>query len=68
VRLAAGKPQIYGTQVEVKDGEVVLKPVKERSNLDARREEVGLPPWEKYKQQLQSIIDRGKQESLPKVQ
>jgi hypothetical protein len=68
VRLAAGKPQIYGTQVEVKDGEVVLKSVKERSNLDARREEVGLPPWEQYKKQLQSIIDRGKKDSLPNIQ
>ena len=67
VRLASGKPQIYGTQVEVKDGEVVLKSVKNKSELDARRQEVGLPPWEQYRKQLQSIIDRGKKDSLPQT-
>jgi hypothetical protein len=67
VRLASGKPQIYGTQVEVKDGAVVLKPVKNKSELDARRQEVGLPPWEQYKKQLQSMIDRGKKDSLPQT-
>jgi hypothetical protein len=41
--LRTGKPQRYGSQVNTKDG-VTLLPVEDEANLDARRNEMELPP------------------------
>lgn len=47
-----GEPQIYGTQVIKKDGEIVLKPVRDRATLNERRKSVGLGPIEEYLSQF----------------
>ena len=44
-----GKPQIYGTQLNILDGELVFNPISDKENVDRRRSEVGLPPLEEYK-------------------
>ena len=41
---AEGKPQLYGTNFEFKDGKLVLKPVSDPEHLEERRAKVGLPP------------------------
>lgn len=43
-----GKPQLYGTQIEKKDGQWVLKPVVDPDTLEERRKSVGLPTVEEY--------------------
>lgn len=43
------KPQIYGTQLNILDGELVFDPILDRENVDSRRADVGLPSLEEYK-------------------
>jgi hypothetical protein len=47
-RTARGEPQLYGTQVEFKEGQWSVKPVVDRQKLDERRASVGLPPINEY--------------------
>lgn len=42
------KPQIYGTQFDVKDGKLVLSAVENIKDLDERRREIGLPSMAEY--------------------
>jgi hypothetical protein len=48
VLAAEGKKQRYGTQLEQKEGKLVLKPVEDEANLDARRKELGMQPLAEY--------------------
>lgn len=48
VRLAEGKKQIYGTQTDKVDGEIVLKPVEDIEHLDARRAQMAMGSSEEY--------------------
>lgn len=48
VLVHGGLSQLYGTQVLLVDGEVVLNPVQDPEELDRRREEMGLNPLNKY--------------------
>jgi len=50
VRLAEGKKQLYGTQVERQDGRWQVRPVEDPAKLDERRQSVGLPPIADYLQ------------------
>ena len=43
-----GLPQRYGSQTELVDGRVVVKPMEDPENVDARRREMGLPPMAEY--------------------
>ena len=54
-RLAEGKRQVYGTQVEVRDGRWVACDVEDPDRLDQRREEVGLPPMDVYLKAVQQL-------------
>lgn len=47
VALATGQPQIYGTQMELRDGTYVLQPTADLENLDQRRSEMALGPYQK---------------------
>ncbi|MEE8169278.1 MAG: DUF6624 domain-containing protein, partial [Phycisphaerae bacterium] len=47
-----GKPQRYGTQFHTVDGESKPLPIEDEPNVDARRNEVGLPPLEDYAKQM----------------
>lgn len=48
VRIAQGGPQRYGSQFKVQDGVTVLEPVERPAELDARREQMWLPPMTAY--------------------
>lgn len=49
VRVHAGRPQIYGTQLHATaDGAYAVDPVEDLAGLDRRRAEVGLPPFDVY--------------------
>lgn len=43
-----GHSQLYGTQFELVDGDIVFKPIQNEAKLDERRKEVGLPPIYEY--------------------
>ena len=43
-----GLPQIYGTQVTLKDGKLMPKELKEPESVNERRKSVGLPTLEEY--------------------
>lgn len=59
-RLAAarGKPQIYGSQADVTGGRVVLKPIADSADVDARRARIGLPPLAEYVRVLDSFYTK----------
>jgi hypothetical protein len=60
-RLAAarGQPQVYGSQADIVDGRVVLKPIADSAGVDARRARVGLPPLTEYVRLLDSLYTGG---------
>ncbi len=43
-----GKPQRYGSQFSVIEGELVLDPIEDEANVDQRRAQIGLPPLAEY--------------------
>jgi len=55
VRLAAGKGQLYGTQVEFKDGQWRPRDVDEPAKLDERRKAAGLSSIDLYLQQVREL-------------
>jgi hypothetical protein len=59
VRVAEGKPQVYGTQAkrfaEWNGPEPTLQPIEDEANVDKRRAEVGLPPLAEYKEFLKRM-------------
>jgi hypothetical protein len=55
VRVAAGKPQLYGTQFYLVAGKNEPRPIEDEANLDKRRAEMGLGPFESYRKQMQSL-------------
>ena len=46
LRMYRGEPQIYGTQSDVEDGEIVVWEIEDEATVDERRATVGLPPLE----------------------
>jgi hypothetical protein len=56
-RLAGARhqPQVYGTQADVLNGRVVLKPIIDSANVDARRAAMGLPSMTVYLRALDSV-------------
>lgn len=57
-RVAEGKKQLYGTQLEIQDQarRVVLKPVEDPDRLDELRQGMGLPPIHDYLQQAEQVL------------
>lgn len=47
-RQAEGKPQLYGTQISIRDGKLVVDPIEDEDNVDRRRRALGLPPLATY--------------------
>ena len=66
VRLAKGEPQVYGTQVEQKEGKWQVRDVIEPEQLDARRAEVGLPPIAEYLEFVRKMQSGQIQREQPK--
>lgn len=48
-----GKPQRYGTQVEMQGEKWALEPIESRKSVDQRRRELGLMPLDEYLQKLE---------------
>ncbi len=47
-----GKPQKYGTQGTIRDGKMLIHPIEDAPNVDARRARLGMPPLAEYKKLL----------------
>jgi hypothetical protein len=58
VAKAQGRPQRFGTQTTISDGRVVIDPIADSAEVDARRAAVGLPPLAEYKRLLDSMYAR----------
>ena len=52
---AEGKPQRYGSQVDMKDGVMYLWKIEDEANLDQRRAAMGLPPHADYIRMLEEF-------------
>ncbi len=50
-----GKKQFYGTQVEIVDSEVILKPIKDKANVDKRRKEMGMLSLSEYVETVKKV-------------
>jgi hypothetical protein len=48
VLMHEGKPQEFGTQVRVQDGQAVAQVLRDPEGVDARRAKVGLGPLREY--------------------
>jgi hypothetical protein len=59
VRVAEGRPQVYGTQVQMgPDGDPTPRmPIEDPENVNARRAEAGLPTLEEYYAEMRSIME-----------
>ncbi len=52
-----GKPQIYGSNFESKDGKLVMSKTKDLKNLDKRRKQAGLPSIAEYVEMLKKAYN-----------
>jgi|1186.fasta_scaffold45828_1 hypothetical protein len=67
VRVAEGRPQVYGTQLQYDSrGCASPKPSEESDQLDARRASVGLEPVSEYIQKTMAALGRPTQCATPK--
>jgi hypothetical protein len=56
LEVKAGRPQIYGTQLSLKDGRWVLDPIVDSATVDDRRRRLGLPPLIEYLRLIDSVL------------
>ena len=67
VRVAEGRPQVYGTQLQYDNrGCASPKPSEEPAQLDARRASVGLEPVAQYVQAVMAALGRATQCAVSK--
>ena len=52
-----GKQQIYGSNLEIKNGRLVMSPAQDLKNLDRRRRKIGLPPIAEYIKILKEVYN-----------
>ncbi|HET6765530.1 MAG TPA: DUF6624 domain-containing protein, partial [Longimicrobiaceae bacterium] len=55
VRTAEGRPQLYGSQVDITGGRAVVKPIEDAEHVDVRRAALGLPPLAEYLAMLREM-------------
>ena len=55
VRIAQGRDQVYGTQVQFLDGMPRPFPIEDAEDVDERRDEMGLQPLEEYLRELREM-------------
>lgn len=55
VRVAQGKPQVYGTQFVGFGDDAKPAPIEDEANVDQRRKKVGLQPLAEYAKQIRAI-------------
>jgi len=58
LRLSAGLKQLFGTQVTVDDGFLVLYPIESEAYVDARRKQYDLPPLVEYLRALERVYQK----------
>jgi hypothetical protein len=58
VRVNSGRPQLYGTQFVDHGNGLEPQPIEEREGLAARREAVGMEPFEEYEATMHEIWQR----------
>ena len=56
LEVKAGRPQIYGTQLSLKDGKLVLDPLADSATVDERRRRLGLMPLGEYLRKADSAL------------
>ena len=56
LEVKAGRPQIYGTQLSLKDGQWVFDPIADSTGVDERRRKMGLPPLAEYRRLVDSVM------------
>lgn len=56
LEVKAGRPQIYGTQLSLKDGRWVLDPIGDSATVDDRRRRLALPPLAEYLRLIDSVL------------
>lgn len=57
VRVAEEKDQLYGTQFqEDENGRLAPYPVEDEGNLDERRLQMGLPPFDEYLDHMKEVV------------
>ena len=54
VRVADGRPQLYGTQFQGRGADLAPAPIEDPDRLDARRAAVGLQPFAEYEATLRA--------------
>jgi len=52
-----GKPQIYGSNFDLKEGRLVMSAVRDRKKLDRRRRKIGLSPIAEYAAKLKEVYN-----------
>lgn len=58
VLVEEGKPQIYGTQVSIDHGSLIVYPIADSVNVDSRRSSIGLQSLSAYLDMLRSMIPK----------
>ena len=56
LEVKAGRPQIYGTQLSLRNGRWLLDPIADSAGVDARRRKMGLPPLAEYLRKVDSVL------------
>jgi hypothetical protein len=56
LEVKAGRSQLYGTQLSLRDGRWVFDPIADSANVDARRRQLGLPPLAEYRRLVDSVM------------
>lgn len=60
VRAGRGAPQLYGTQTGcTRGGKPAMPDIEDPEGLDERREEAGLPPYDRYLRQMERVCAQG---------
>jgi hypothetical protein len=56
LEVKAGRPQLYGTQLSLKDGRWVLDSLADSAGVDERRRRMGMPPLAEYLRLVDSVM------------
>ena len=65
IRIDEGRPQLYGTQLVIVDGKLVLNPIEDESHVDERRTSLGMIPLKEYLKLVEEMYGTNK-DSLEK--
>ncbi len=63
---ARGRLQRYGTQMSGRDGKMVMDPVEDPANLDARRSKLGMMPIARYRDLIDSMYAQRPADAAPR--